>query len=630
VERNVARPGVSPGAENPSRKRLESWKAVAAHFGRDVTTVRRWERREGLPIHRLFHEKLGSIYAFTDELDAWWAARTARERVSDTALEDQVEDEGTLPDSAPSDPEPSAASVAVATEDEDEVRARARSTRRRAAAAAVASMSVAVFLGVTRGPDALKAWRDARGRVVATPAGAAPAGIAVLPLVSVAGGAAEPYFSDGMTTALTAELAAIKSLKVIAFTSAKRYRERGGRSLAAIGDELGVDWIVQGAVERTGGRVRITLGLTRADGEQQVWSKPFERPIQGILDLQAEAAHAVMVQILGPDTPTRDARDLRRATSVDTRAYELYLRGEFHTEQLNPVSLARAVGYYTQAVANDPGFAPAWAGLAQANFLQEHWGNAKIGERASEVRRATLKALSVDPSNAEAHDVMGRIFLIYDRDWAAAEAAFRKAIAEAPSFPDAYNGYSILLQTLVRTDEALAAAAKARELDPMAAWAWAEEGRTFYRARRYGDAEARYKRALAIDPGFAPAVDRLAQLYLVQRRLPEARSMIALLERLPSSRSARRLRAWLAAVEGDRAAALSAAAELNNRHVVLITLGDHDAAFVELDRAVGDGTLPGFGFGNPELDPVRRDPRFARLAARMGLPVDKLVALGGQ
>jgi TolB-like protein/Tfp pilus assembly protein PilF len=614
---------VSSRTDVPSRRRLDSWKAVASHFGRDVTTVRRWERREGLPIHRLFHEKLGSIYAFTDELDAWWTARTAR----DARPEDQVLARENDLDADPVEPVGSAPQDTTApTASEEETRPRAVAGKRRIVGVAIVLASAALLLAVIRGPDALKAWRDARSRAVAAPARAATPGVAVLPLFNVAGGDGDSYFADGMTTAVTAELAAIKSLKVIAFTSAKRYRERGGRSLAAIGDELGVDWIVQGSVERTGERVRITIGLTRADEGRPVWSKPFERPIDGILDLQAEIARAVMAQILGPETAAGES--MRRANQVDIRAYELYLRGEFHVEQLNPVSLERAVDYFTQAVGADPGFAVAWAGLAKANLLQEMWGNAGHRGRENEVRRATLKALALDPDLAEAHDVMGRAFLMYDLDWAAAEAAFRKAVAEAPSLAVAYNGYSLLLQTLVRYDEALTASAKARELDPMAAWSWTEEGRALYRARRHGDAEARYKRALAIDPGFAPAVDRLAQLYLVQRRLPEARSMIALLERLPSSRSARRLRAWLAAVEGDRATALEASAELNNRHVVLITLGDHDAAFVELDRAVVNGSLPGFGFGNPELDPVRRDPRFARIVARLGLPVDKLVALG--
>jgi TolB-like protein/tetratricopeptide (TPR) repeat protein len=592
---------------------------VAAHFGRDVTTVRRWERREGLPVHRLFHEKLGSIYGFTDELDAWWAARTARERAPE-ARNPTDEPAGSITESsgATTDAEP-----------DEEVRRSDRLPSRRALAAAAVLASVTVFLGVTRGPGALETWRNAGNGPIATAVPTATAGVVVLPFVNAA---AEPdlesYFTDGMTMAVTAELAAFRSLKVIAQTSAKRHRPRDGRPLPTVARDLGVDWVLQGSVGRSGDRVRIDLELTRAGGERPIWIKRFERPIAGVLELQADIARAVLAQMLGPDAVSRETRRERRDAAIDVRAYELFLRGEFHTEQLNPVSLARAADYYTQAVANDPGFAPAWAGLAQANFLQEHWGNARIGERAGEVRRATLKALALDPSNAEAHDVMGRIFLIYDRDWAAAEAAFRKAIAEAPSFPDAYNGYSILLQALVRTDEALGAAAKARELDPMAAWAWAEEGRAFYRARRYSEAEDRYKRAVALDPGFAPAVDRLVQLYLLQRRIPEARRALDQLERLPSARGGRDSRAWLEAVEGNGAAARRAAAGLAHSHRVLIALGDYDAAIADLERSAADGTLSGFTLANPELDPIRRDPRFARIVAGLGLPVDRLVALG--
>jgi Tfp pilus assembly protein PilF len=264
--------------------------------------------------------------------------------------------------------------------------------------------------------------------------------------------------------------------------------------------------------------------------------------------------------------------------------------------------------------------------------MQEFWGNARSGERANAVRHATLKALALDPDLAEAHDILGRTFLIYDRDWAGAEAAFRKAIAHAPSLAVAHNGYSLLLQTLVRTDEAIVVAAKARELDPLAAWAWSEEGRAFYRARRFHEAEERFKRGLALDPGFAPIVDRLAQLYLVQRRVPEARTMIARLEQLPSTRAARgvqSLRAWLAAVEGDRATALAGtSSEPTSSYRVHIALGDSESALRALERAFNDGSLTGFALGNPELDPVRADPRFARIVAQLGLPVDRLVALG--
>jgi tetratricopeptide (TPR) repeat protein len=220
------------------------------------------------------------------------------------------------------------------------------------------------------------------------------------------------------------------------------------------------------------------------------------------------------------------------------------------------------------------------------------------------------------------------VFLLYDRDWPAAEAAFRKAIASEPSLALAYNGYSILLQTVLRTEESLVAAARVVELDPMTAWARAEEGRALYRARRYADAEQRYHRALALDPGFAPAADRLVQLFIVQRRFAEAREMLSRLEALPSARSVAGLRAWLDAASGDSVAARQSTDVGRYGFRIHIALGEHDAAFRALERAADEGSLPGFTLGNPELDPLRRDPRFARLAARFGLPVERLVALG--
>jgi TolB-like protein/Tfp pilus assembly protein PilF len=591
-------PIISPAEQAQPRIRLESWKAVAAHFSRDVTTVRRWERREGLPIHRLFHDKLGSIYAWSDELDAWGNAR----RLRDTAGDDP----------------PVAAAVEPAIPG---------AFARRALGGAAAIAALLLLFTVPPVTSTVRTWLNARGVDPATPT-ATTFGIAVLPLTNVSGNAEESYFSDGMTTALTAELAAFDSLKVIAATSMRRYRDRGDRSVSAIAHELGVEWILEGSAVRRGARVHIAVSLTRAATGHRIWTKEYERPIEDVLTLQSEIAGAVAAQIPGLRASTRDTRRAQRSAPPDPRAYELYLRGEFHTEQLNPVALARAVGYLTQAVAHDPGFAPAWAGLAKANLLQESWGNARSGDRATAVRQATLKALALDPDLAEAHDVMGRVFLLYDRDWPAAEAAFRKAIASEPSLALAYNGYSILLQTLVRTEESLVAAAKVVELDPMTAWARTEEGRALYRARRYADAEQRFNQALALDPGFAPAADRLVQLFIVQRRFAEAREMLSRLEALPSSRSVAGLRAWLDAASGDLVAARRSIDAGRHNYRLHIALGEHDAAFHALERAADEGSLPGFTLGNPELDPLRRDPRFARLAARFGLPVERLVALG--
>jgi TolB-like protein/Tfp pilus assembly protein PilF len=602
-----ARPAPLPFALAPApRTRLESWKAIASHFGRDVTTVRRWERREGLPIHRLFHDKLGTVYAFTDELDAWWTARTPAP--------------GSGPDGAAVRPSPSSDDSRT----EDAGSGRGRWWMVGTAVAASAGAALLAWLTLAPGGASPAAERSVEAAdVIGVATGTAAASIVVLPLT--AAGAVEPSFVDGMTTAINAELASFRSLKVIAPASARRVRERGDRDSATIGQTLGVGWILDGTVERAPSRVRLALRLNTAGSGDAVWTARFDRPIEQILELQAEVGRAVAGKMLPPDVVAREAARARRVGPVDEGVYETYLRGEFHEDQLNPASLSRAVELFTQAVTEDPGFAPAWAGLARANLLQESWGDAAQGARAEDVRRATLRALALDPHLAAAHDVLGRALLLYDRDWPGAEAAFRRAIAEAPSLAVAHNGYSILLQTLVRTDESLVAAAKAVELDPMVAWSWSEYGRALYRARRYADAEQQYRRALAVDPGFAPAIDRLGQLYVIQGRFPEARRMLAALERLPSSRRATPLRAWLAAAEGDAPTARRLMAGLPHPFRVHVALGDLDAAFVDLGRAADAGALPGFAMGNPELDPLRRDRRFAQLAAGLKLPVDALV-----
>jgi TolB-like protein len=262
-------PIISSAEEPPRRTRLESWKAVAAHFGRDVTTVRRWERREGLPIHRLFHEKLGSIYAYSDELDAWWAARRLRDTAGDAEPVSVTVD-------------PPAASACV-----DEARPRrARATARRAIGWASAIAALSLLLTATPVTSRVTTWLDdARGVTPGAATGAA-VGIAVLPLASGSGTAHEWHFSDGMTTALTTELAAVESLKVIAPTSMRRYRNRAGDSVAAIAHELGVDWMLEGSAQLnpgeagTGPRVRIAVSLTRAATGQRLWAKQYDRPME--------------------------------------------------------------------------------------------------------------------------------------------------------------------------------------------------------------------------------------------------------------------------------------------------------------------------------------------------------------
>jgi TolB-like protein/DNA-binding winged helix-turn-helix (wHTH) protein/Tfp pilus assembly protein PilF len=459
--------------------------------------------------------------------------------------------------------------------------------------------------------------------------------LAVLPLANLTGDPGQDYFSDGMTDALITRLAALPALHVISRQSVMAYKA-SAKSLPEIASELGVEGVVEGSVVRSGSRVRVTAQLVHGPSDRHLWAQSFDRELADVLTLQAEIAAAVAAQVERRLGRTPGSGASPSAAAVNPQAYELYLRGQFRLHQLNPASLEVALDYFAQARDLDPAFAPAYAGLAVTTFMQEFWGGRpRSPELVEEVRRALARSLELDPNLSAAHDTLGRVRLHYDYDWAGAETAFRRAVALEPSSMGAHNGLSLLLQTLVRQDEALAEAAKAVSLDPLSPTPLAEEGRALYRARRFDEAEERFRRALALDPGFGSALDRLVQLDLARGRLADARDTFARLEQLPSHRGSGLvgLRARLEAAAGNDAAARRLLATLPavpnlTRVAAEVALGNHDAAFSELTRAVAEKTMSPYGWANPELDPLRADARFAVLVRRMGLPVERLVGLG--
>ena len=256
------------------------------------------------------------------------------------------------------------------------------------AGAAIGAVALAVAAVLFAVPDGIP---GRVGRFIGAGAPAAtPAirGLAVLPLRNIGGDATQDYFADGMTAALITELAKVESLNVISQTSVMRYRERSDRSLPQIGQELGVDAIVEGSVLRVGDRVRISVDLVHASTDRHLWAQSYEQPLVDVLSLQSEVARAVVGHIQSRVTNQIVGGGPKQGR-VHPEAYELFLRGELSVAQGNPTGVDRAVDYYERALTLDPDFAPAHAGLAGAHFAQEFWGTAPAGATSTRCARAS-------------------------------------------------------------------------------------------------------------------------------------------------------------------------------------------------------------------------------------------------
>jgi TolB-like protein/Tfp pilus assembly protein PilF len=495
-------------------------------------------------------------------------------------------------------------------------------------AGSVGAIVLAVAAAFVAFPEWMPSWFGGAGRAL----DAMPEirGVAVLPLRNLGGDESQDFFADGMTSALITELAKVGSLNVISQTSVMRYRDRADRTLPQIGAELGVDAIIEGAVLRAGDRVRISVELLHASSDRHLWAESYEQPLRDVLTLQSDIAREVVAHVQSRVSQGDVGRAQDRAPQIDPQAYELFLRGQLSVAQGNPTGVDRGVDYYQRAIALDPNFAPAHAGLAGAFFAQEFWGTAPSRSNADKVRASVAKALSLDPRLAYAHVMNARIQFNYDWNWPGTEDSLKRAIELSPGLTFAYEAYCWLLLAQGRRDEALAAGRKAAALDPQSAYMAFTEGRVLHRVRRYRVAEDAYKRALDLDPGFPNPYATLVQLYITERRFAEARAMLDRRDRLPSARTDLALRADLEAASGNRTQALELLKGLvpARRARVHLALGDHDAAFAALNEAIDNRTFNSASLTDPDFDPVRRDPRFARAVERTGLSAAPLIVWG--
>jgi TolB-like protein/Flp pilus assembly protein TadD len=578
------------GADAQGR-RLESWKEIAAYLGRDVTTVRRWEKREGLPVHRLHHSKLGSVYAYTKELDSW-----RNERVPAAATD--APDARQIPETV------------------------GRGAHARATAALVA-LALALTVGVM--------W-IVRERTTVQPASANGGirSLAVLPLENFSGNPEQDYLSDGMTEALISRLSAIHALRVISRTSVMHFKGTR-KSVPAIGKELNVDAVIEGSVLRSGDKIRISIQLIRADTDEHLWSGTYDREFQDVLALQNEVTSGIARHIEVAVTGVQPGSPAAPRT-VAPEVYEAYLKGRFALHKNSRTALEEARQHFQAAIDADATFAPAYAGMASTySALGLVFYGEPPGETRPKVLAAARKALALDPELSEARAELGDA-LQKDWHWAQAEAEYRRAIELSPNNAAAHGGLAQWLLCQGRTEEALASARRAQELDPQE-FNGAQVGWIFFHGRRYDEAIRELRTALTIEPNDPMTVWFLGYALIEARRFDEA---IATLERAASlsDRSSAVLgvlvRAYASA--GRRTEALRVLDELHRRRHrgyyvppaaflnAYLGLGDTEEAFVWMERAAQErSNILQFLKVHPFFDSLRGDPRFAEYLRRANL-----------
>jgi serine/threonine-protein kinase len=329
------------------------------------------------------------------------------------------------------------------------------------AAALVAVVLVSIWLARER------PWDSAGSPPAVDPSSqAAPrvSSIAVLPFVNLTGEPAQDFFVDGMTEALITDLSKIGALKVIARSSAMRYKGTEA-PLAEIAAELGVDAVVEGSVVREGDRVAVSAQLIAADDGSNLWAERYERDLTSILSLQGEMARAIAGEIEVTLTPA-EKNLLAVARPVDPRAYEASLKGNFHLQKFTPQDFQLALEYFQTAGEIDPGHALAHVGLAKSWVFANQAGTLAPREANPRVREPLERALELDDSSAEAHFVQACWLAWHDFDWQAAEREFRRTLELNPNHAEAHMLFSHFLTLMGRPDEGTGHALRSLELDP--------------------------------------------------------------------------------------------------------------------------------------------------------------------
>jgi TolB-like protein/DNA-binding winged helix-turn-helix (wHTH) protein/Flp pilus assembly protein TadD len=461
-----------------------------------------------------------------------------------------------------------------------------------------------------------------RAQTTTTPA---PASIAVLPFRLLGNEASDEYLGSGMADALITKLSNIRQITVRPTSAVIKYAGRNNPDPLAAGRELGVDSVLEGTIQRAGDRVRVTVQLISVRESKPLWAHSFDERFTDIFTVQdsisAKVAEALTVKLTG-----EEQKLLAKRYTDNVEAYQSYLRGRYFLNKRNEEGLRKGIGYFTEAIAKEPSYALAYAGLADAysvlGFYQ--FGALAPEESFQRARAAAMKALELDETLAEAHASLALARMDVDHDEAGAEREYRRAIELNPNYATAHHWYSDFLAMMDRQPEAMLEIKRALELDPLSLVINATLGERLFYARQYKEAEAQLRKTLEMDESFGPAHYLLGLTY---EQLGMYEESIAELNR------ARELSGgspWMVAalghslaMAGRRAEAERMLVELKQlatrRHVspydiatIYTGLGEKTQAFEWLQKLYKPQTRRMLK-ADPRMDSLRQDPRFQEL-----------------
>jgi TolB-like protein/Tfp pilus assembly protein PilF len=476
------------------------------------------------------------------------------------------------------------------------------------------------------------AWYAGRQSVTLTGPGAAEGSspsIAVLPFVNMSSDPEQEFFSDGISEELLNLLAKIPELRVAARTSSFSFKDKNVE-IPEIAARLKVAHILEGSVQKVGNQVRITAQLIRAEDGYQVWSERWDRTLDDIFVIQDEIAADVAEQLAGTLFPNAP-----RVRETDPEAYALYLRARHLGLRRTAESFEQSNALFEQVLAEEPGYAAAWAGLAANYASQASNGLVPIEGGFELARSAANRALEIDPEDGSAHAVLGGIAQDYDNDLASAAQHFQRALELEPGNPDIINDAAVLARYLDRPGEAVALQELAIDRDPLTPTGHARLGINYLWAGRLDDAIASLRTALSLSPTFIGAHYNIG-MALLMKGDPEA-ALLAFQKEEGDEEYLIKGKALAFHALGREAEYEEALEELKTNwgeqwpsevaHVYA-WVGDADAAFEWLDRAVAqneDGLTQ--QFPQPFFNPIHGDPRWERFREQTGTSPAQLSAI---